>query len=203
MSVVKKYNPNTEQWEAILPGTTGPTGPQGETGPVGPQGETGPAGPTGQGVPTGGATHAVLAKSSATDYATEWADRPWNTAWGFVTSASSPARQGITSTSYVTNTTASFTAVAGRRYKATMQFTTESQTGTDQLAYVGLSDESSILSEYITKYFNSTELSSSTQIAYLTPAAGTASVRVRSKVTSGGDIDIFNVVLSVEDVGPA
>lgn len=65
------------------PGEQGPTGPQGEIGPTGPQGETGPQGPAGAdgadgapgaGVPTGGATGQVLAKSSETDYATQWVD---------------------------------------------------------------------------------------------------------------------------------
>ena len=56
-------------------GDTGAQGPQGvqgvagPTGPTGPQGATGPAGP---GVPAGGAAGQVLAKASATDYATAW-----------------------------------------------------------------------------------------------------------------------------------
>lgn len=62
-------------------GPTGPTGPAGLAGPTGPAGAggstgaTGPAGATGatgQGVPTGGDERALLLKSSATDYDTEW-----------------------------------------------------------------------------------------------------------------------------------
>ena len=62
-------------------GATGPQGPQGATGPQGPQGATGPQGPQGAtgaagvGVPTGGTTGQVLAKSSATNYDTEWVDQ--------------------------------------------------------------------------------------------------------------------------------
>lgn len=48
------------------PGIAGPAGPQG------PAGATGPTGPAGPGVPTGGTTGQVLAKTSATDYATGW-----------------------------------------------------------------------------------------------------------------------------------
>ena len=62
-------------------GPAGPAGPQGATGPQGPagpagvdgaDGATGPQGPAGQGVPAGGTTGQVLAKSSATDYDTQW-----------------------------------------------------------------------------------------------------------------------------------
>lgn len=44
-------------------------------GAMGPQGATGATGPAGPGVPVGGTTGQVLAKSSATDYATEWDNR--------------------------------------------------------------------------------------------------------------------------------
>ena len=71
-------------------GPEGPAGPQGEVGPqgpIGPQGEPGVQGPAGTdgedgapgtpgsagpGVPVGGTTSQVLAKTSATDYATGW-----------------------------------------------------------------------------------------------------------------------------------
>ena len=52
-------------------GLTGPQGVQGDPGPAGATGATGPAGP---GVPVGGTTGQVLAKTSATDYATAWVD---------------------------------------------------------------------------------------------------------------------------------
>lgn len=56
-------------------GATGPTGATGAQGPVGPagaDGAVGATGPAGPGVPMGGTTGQVLAKASATDYATEW-----------------------------------------------------------------------------------------------------------------------------------
>lgn len=53
-------------------GATGATGAAGVDGADGADGATGPQGPAGQGVPAGGTTGQVLAKSSATDYATEW-----------------------------------------------------------------------------------------------------------------------------------
>src|SRR5215471_7479680 len=53
-----------------LTGATGAQGPAGATGATGAQGAQGPAGP---GVPTGGTTGQALVKSSAADYATQWA----------------------------------------------------------------------------------------------------------------------------------
>ncbi len=76
-------------------GATGPTGPQGPSGATGPQGIVGatgpsgapstipgPTGPTGAtgaagvGVPTGGTTGQVLAKTSNTNYDTQWIASP-------------------------------------------------------------------------------------------------------------------------------
>lgn len=63
-------------------GDTGDQGIQGIQGETGPQGVQGPAGTdgvngaNGQGVPAGGTEGQVLAKSSATDYTTEWIDAP-------------------------------------------------------------------------------------------------------------------------------
>ena len=48
---------------------------------TGPQGTTGATGAPGPGVPTGGSTGQVLAKSSATDYATTW-QTPGAATWG-------------------------------------------------------------------------------------------------------------------------
>lgn len=58
-------------------GPAGPTGLTGATGPKGNTGDTGPAGADGTngvGVPSGGTTNQVLAKTSATNYATAWVD---------------------------------------------------------------------------------------------------------------------------------
>jgi hypothetical protein len=55
-------------------GQPGPTGAKGDTGEQGPQGSQGATGPAGPGVPTGGNAGQVLAKTSATDYATAWQD---------------------------------------------------------------------------------------------------------------------------------
>lgn len=71
--------------DIVLPGSSGGTavetefpravGPQGEPGPEGPQGPQGGDGPAGVGVPVGGTTGQVLAKISATNYATAWVDQ--------------------------------------------------------------------------------------------------------------------------------
>lgn len=44
MTVLKKYNISTSQWEPIVTGTEGPAGPTGATGPTGPTGATGSIG---------------------------------------------------------------------------------------------------------------------------------------------------------------
>ena len=60
-------------------GPEGPAGPAGPTGPAstvpGPAGPAGATGPAGPGVAVGGTTGQVLAKTSATNYATEWVDQ--------------------------------------------------------------------------------------------------------------------------------
>jgi hypothetical protein len=43
---------------------------------TGATGATGPAGADGVGIPAGGSTTQILAKSSGTNYATEWVDKP-------------------------------------------------------------------------------------------------------------------------------
>ena len=58
------------------PGATGAQGAKGDPGTQGPQGATGAQGTPGVGVPAGGATGTVLAKTSATDYATAWSALP-------------------------------------------------------------------------------------------------------------------------------
>lgn len=98
---ITAWNATAKKWESrAITGVAGPPGPEGPQGPAGvdgapgtpgPQGNPGPAGAdgtqgiqgiqgpqgnpgaAGQGVPVGGATGQVLQKTSATDYATEWA----------------------------------------------------------------------------------------------------------------------------------
>lgn len=64
MANVKYYDEGTSSWKTLVIGKQGPTGP------------VGPTGPTGPGVPVGGTTGQVLAKSSGTDYATQWVAAP-------------------------------------------------------------------------------------------------------------------------------
>ena len=59
---------------ALNPGPAGPPGPEGPQGEPGPAGAEGAEGPAGPGVAAGGTTGQVLAKASAADYATVWAD---------------------------------------------------------------------------------------------------------------------------------
>lgn len=64
--------PAGPQGPAGQDGATGAQGPQGPAGQDGADGAQGPQGPAGQGVPTGGTTGQVLAKSSGSNYATQW-----------------------------------------------------------------------------------------------------------------------------------
>jgi Collagen triple helix repeat (20 copies) len=74
-----------------IQGPQGVQGPTGSTGPAGATGETGPQGPAGPGVPTGGSTGQILAKASATNYATNWVDPPSGGGAGYYVGASAPA----------------------------------------------------------------------------------------------------------------
>ena len=63
--------------QAIVVSVAGPRGPAGPEGPIGPTGPTGPQGEQGipgPGLPAGGVAGQIIVKSSATDYATQWAD---------------------------------------------------------------------------------------------------------------------------------
>lgn len=53
-----------------------PAGPQGPQGPAGTPGAPGASGPAGPGVAPGGTAGQLLAKASATDYATSWVASP-------------------------------------------------------------------------------------------------------------------------------
>jgi hypothetical protein len=66
VSVLKRWNESTEEWEVAVVGKTGPVGPTGATGPAG------ATGASGTGVIADGAQGQVLAKLSATSYDTEW-----------------------------------------------------------------------------------------------------------------------------------
>lgn len=61
----------SSQWVAV----SGPQGSTGSAGAPGADGADGADGTTGIGVPAGGAAGQVLTKTSATDYATTWADQ--------------------------------------------------------------------------------------------------------------------------------
>ena len=65
-------------------GGAGPAGATGATGLQGVAGTSGATGPAGAGVPSAGTTGQLLAKSSDTDYATEWIDAPTVAASGVV-----------------------------------------------------------------------------------------------------------------------
>ena len=66
MAVLKYYDGS--DWEPVVSALQGPTGPTGATGVA-------------TGLPTGGVTGAVLAKTSTTDYATQWSVLDYSGAW--------------------------------------------------------------------------------------------------------------------------
>lgn len=75
MTVLRRYNSSTSEWELISPapqGATGPTGNTGETGPTGPQGPTGSTGATGEAGPTGATGVSIGETAPSTDLL--WAD---------------------------------------------------------------------------------------------------------------------------------
>jgi hypothetical protein len=66
MAVLKYYD--GDSWEPVVSALQGPTGVTGPTGVA-------------TGLPTGGVTGAVLAKTSTTDYATQWSVLDYEGAW--------------------------------------------------------------------------------------------------------------------------
>ena len=79
MANLKYYDTATSEWKTLIVGAKGEQGDpgaNGANGTDGADGATGPSGATGPGVAAGGTTGQILAKSSSTDYATEWASPP-------------------------------------------------------------------------------------------------------------------------------
>lgn len=76
---------------------------------TGPQGATGPTGATGVGVPTGGTTGQILAKSSNTDFATQWINAPTGGGGGTTYTFNPPFSEtgGVVSFDYASATAAS------------------------------------------------------------------------------------------------
>ena len=108
-STIAKYpyvDDTTGNWFVWNPGTglfeDTEVQAQGEQGIQGATGATGAAGTNGVGVPTGGTTDQALVKTSATDYATGWADisteRTATLATGSWAGASAPYSQAVTIT---------------------------------------------------------------------------------------------------------
>lgn len=106
-STIAKYpyvDDTTGNWFVWNPGTglfeDTEVHAQGEQGIQGATGATGAAGTNGVGVPTGGTTDQALVKTSATDYATGWADisteRTATLATGSWAGASAPYSQAVT-----------------------------------------------------------------------------------------------------------
>lgn len=71
MTIIKKYNTDTSQWEPIAVGKQGPAGPTGSTGPAstvtGPTGSLGPTGSTGPTGATGAASNVTGPTGAAGD----------------------------------------------------------------------------------------------------------------------------------------
>jgi len=79
-----------------IAGVAGPAGATGATGPAGAAGPAGADGADGVGVPAGGSTGQVLTKSSATDYATQWATPAAGGAWTYALKPNSTERTSTT-----------------------------------------------------------------------------------------------------------
>lgn len=87
VGVTGPIGPSGAQGIQGIAGATGATGPSGAQGNPG---ATGPSGAAGAGVPTGGTTGQILAKTSNTNYDTEWIAAP-SGGGGSVTIAGLPA----------------------------------------------------------------------------------------------------------------
>jgi len=94
-------------------GATGPTGPKGDTGDTGPAGATGATGAAGEGVPVGGTSGQVLAKTSATNYATAWVDASSGSGTVTNVSGTAPISVATGTTTPVVSIAAATTSAAG------------------------------------------------------------------------------------------
>jgi len=101
----------------------------------GPQGPEGPTGPAGLGVPVGGTTGQVLAKTSATNYATAWV----STATGSVTSVAATVPTGLTVTGspITTSGTLAIAYASGYSIPTTANQTNWTTAYTDRLKWDG------------------------------------------------------------------
>jgi hypothetical protein len=117
-------------------GTLGSGG--GGTGPPGPQG------PPGVGVPAGGTTGQVLAKTSATDYDTEWIDQPETATqmpyiWSDSTTVADPG-PGHMRVNAADPATATLMAISGQDANGVVRFALHQVTNGDQLVVYEAND---------------------------------------------------------------
>lgn len=118
---------------SIASGTVGVAGPKGDTGTAGTNGTNGT---NGVGVPVGGTTGQVLAKTSATNYATEWVDQ---TGGGGGGSGTVTNVSGTAPISVATGTTTPVVSIAAATTSAAGSMSSSDKAKVDNLSTVATS----------------------------------------------------------------
>ena len=137
--------------------------------------------------------------------------RPWNTAWGHIASATKTANQTFATTSYAdaSSLTATFTALAGRRYKCTVHALCVQDTSTDFSADIILADGSNTQLARSIEGLSFTNDSGTMSITYIATTTGSTTWKVRGRANTASKGWIMScsatspALLLIEDIGPA
>jgi hypothetical protein len=150
-------------------------------------------------------TDKMLVYTTAT---TGWVP-PWNTAWGRVASASSSAATSSIGTSFadVNGLSVTWTAVANRYYRTTIQLPIYQQATSNGYASLTLTDGSNNQQILVQKLVASGASTSFTLTHLGTIAAGSATRKARISVDAGGGTiayaSNYPATILVEDLGPS
>lgn len=134
---------------------------------------------------------------------------PWNTAWGFIGSATKSSNQGsITTGSDVTGLSITFTAVANRKYKISTQGMMLSSSANDIFNWIINAGGSDIMLKSFIIPSTSFGVFTGCETVH-TPSAGSITYKVRAARNSGSSTGTvvagsgYEAILIVEDIGPA
>lgn len=138
------------------------------------------------------------------------ADRPpWNLPWGYIGSAAGGNLQtGITAVTDVTGASVTFTAVANRLYKVTVQTMVGSTVATDSINVQVTNSANTIQTGGYFQTGRGEQQTVQFSTNPLSPSAGSATYKVRvARLAGTGTISVFGTttatLIIVEDIGPS
>jgi hypothetical protein len=133
--------------------------------------------------------------------------RPWNTAWGLITSATiTTDHNGISAVTDITGLSVTWNAMAGRKYKLTAYMLVIQNTSAG-FVDIRLADSSNVVVGQSTFNQAASAYATHSPIAILSGLSGSVTYKARAATTAGTiNIDVsstFPGLLLVEDIGPA